>query len=59
MNTITVADYSVEMNISEENFKKWYESEYKKPGGDYSKDIPLAMSLKKHIIRIVEEKLTA
>lgn len=47
------------MNISEESYKKWYESEYKKPGGDYSKDIPPAMSLKGHIIRVLEEKLTA
>jgi hypothetical protein len=47
------------MNISEESYKKWYEGEYKKPGGDYSKDIPPAMSLKGHIIRVLEEKLTA
>ena len=59
MNTITAADYTVEMNITEDNYKKWYENEYKKPGGDYSKDISPAMSLKKHIIRVVEEKLTA
>lgn len=59
MNTITAADYTVEMNIDEQSYKKWYESEYKKPGGDYSKDIPPAMSLKTHIIRVVEEKLTA
>ena len=56
---MTAADYTVEMNISEESYKKWYENEYKKPGGDYSKDIPPAMSLKSHIIRVLEEKLTA
>jgi hypothetical protein len=46
MSTLTVADYTIEMNISEDNYKKWYDNEYKKPGGDYSKDIPPAMSLK-------------
>jgi len=55
---VTAADYTVEMNISEDNYKKWYESEYKKSGGDYSKDVPPAMSLKAHIIRVLEEKLT-
>lgn len=59
MSTITAADYTIEMNISEENYKKWYDSEYKKPGGDFSRDIPPAMSLKKHIVRVLEEKLTA
>jgi hypothetical protein len=59
MNTITAADYTLEMNIGEESYTKWFESEYKKPGGDYSKDVPPAMSLKKHIIHVMEEKLTA
>ena len=58
INTTTAADYTVELNIDESSYKKWFENEYKKPGGDYSKDIPPAMSLKIHIIRILEERLT-
>jgi hypothetical protein len=57
--TITANDYTVEMKIRRSKYKEWYEKEYKKPGGDYEKDIPPAMSFKMLLARVIEERLTA
>lgn len=46
--TITAADYSVEFKIERANYLNWYEMVYRI--GDKTKDIPPAMSLKKHMI---------
>jgi hypothetical protein len=56
--TITAGDYTVDMQINEENYKNWYHNEYLKPGGDSSKLIPPSLSLKNHLIRVIEEYIT-
>ena len=58
MATITAADYSVEFEIPEVGYQKWYDEDYKKPGGDYDNNVPPAMSLKKTMIAVIEETLT-
>ena len=35
MATITASDYSVELDIEKDDYEKWYNDEYKKPGGDF------------------------
>jgi len=46
------------MTIHKKNYIKWYKNEYKKPGGDASKEIPPSLSFKKHLIDVIEENLT-
>lgn len=58
MATITAGDYTVEMKIKAKSFKKWHKQEYMKEGGDHAQEIPSSLSLKKHMIRIIEEQLT-
>ena len=40
MATITAADYTVEMPIKEKSYLAWYQREYMKADGDFSKEIP-------------------
>jgi hypothetical protein len=58
MATITAADYTVEMLIKEESYLAWYQQEYMKADGDHSKEIPALMSLKRHMINVIEDQLT-
>ena len=59
MAMITAADYSVELRIPELEYAKWNDEYYKKDGGDYENDVPPAVSLKKYLIKDIEETLTA
>jgi hypothetical protein len=54
--TLTAADYTVEMRIKEKSYKDWYQTEYK--NGDFKNEIAPLMSLKKYMIRKIEERLT-
>lgn len=58
MATITASDYTVEMTIHKNDYDEWYSRDYKKPGGDFDKDVPPSMSLKKHLIHEIERNLT-
>jgi hypothetical protein len=35
MKTVTAGDYTVELKISEADYRAWYDSEYKGPAGDF------------------------
>lgn len=59
MATITAGDYTVELKIGEDEYRTWYNHEYRKPGGDYERDIAPAMSLKSHLTEQIESILTA
>ena len=58
MSTITAGDYAVELKIDQDEYRRWYNNEYRKSNGDFEKDIAPAMSLKRHIAEIVERELT-
>ena len=58
MATITAGDYTVELKINSDDYRHWYNHEYKKPGGDFEKDISPAMALKSHILENVERVMT-
>lgn len=58
MSTVTVADYAVEFPITPDEYETWYTEEYCKTGGDEENNIPIAMSLKNHLIRYIETTLT-
>jgi len=58
MATITAADYTVEMPIKEKSYLAWYQREYMKADGDFSKEIPALLSLKRHMINVIEDQLT-
>ena len=57
MNTITAADYTVELKINKESYIEWSTNVYKP--GDKDREIPVTFSLKEHMIKFIEEKLTA
>jgi len=46
------------MLIKEESYLAWYQQEYMKADGDHSKEIPALMSLKRHMINVIEDQLT-
>jgi regulator of replication initiation timing len=56
MATITAGDYTVELQIQPKSFKAWYENVYLPK--DYKNEVPSSLSLKKHLISILEEQLT-
>lgn len=56
MATITAADYTVELKIQPNSFKVWYETVYMQ--GDYKNEVPSSLSLKKHLVTLIEEQLT-
>ena len=58
MSTITAGDYAVELKIDGDEYRRWYNNEYRKPGGDFENNVAPAMSLKRHIAEKVEEALT-
>ena len=49
MATITAGDYTVELKIDADNYRQWYNNEYRKPGGDYERNIAPAYSLKTYL----------
>ncbi len=57
MNTITAADYTVELKINKESYIEWSKEIYKT--GDKQREIPVTFSLKEYMIKFIEEKLTA
>jgi len=59
MSTITANDYTVEFKIGADNYRQWYNNEYRKPGGDFEKDVSPAMSLKQHFCKVIETELTS
>ena len=46
MATITAGDYTVELDINADNYRQWYNHEFRRPGGDYEHKIAPALSLK-------------
>lgn len=56
VNTITAADYSVEMPILKGSFQKW--KEIYNNGEDFKNGISMGMSLKKYLKNSLEEQLT-
>ena len=58
MATITAGDYTVEYAIKSDNYRNWYNTEYRKPNGDFENQVSPAMSLKKYMKDIIEEELT-
>ena len=58
MATITAGDYTVEFKIDPDNYRTWYNGEYRKPNGDFENGISPALSLKKHITEICEAEMT-
>lgn len=58
MSTITAGDYTVEFPIGSDNYRRWYDQEYRKPGGDFEQQISPALSLKKYICSVVATELT-
>lgn len=58
MSTITAGDYTVEFPINSDNYRRFYDQEYRKPGGDFEQGVAPALSLKKHISEIVGAELT-
>ena len=49
MATITAGDYTVEFPITSDNYRRWYDQEYRKPGGDFENDVSPALALKKYM----------
>ena len=58
MSTITAGDYTVEFKINPDNYRTWYNGEYRKPRGDFENGVSPALSLKRHLTEIVEEEMT-
>lgn len=56
--TITAGDYTVELEIDSDDYRHWYNHEYKKPRGDFENDVSPALSLKNHLIEQIENALT-
>lgn len=59
MKTVTAGDYTVELKVSEANFRDWYDNEYQCPAGDFQNGVAPAMSFKKHLKRTIESQLTS
>ena len=51
MNTITAADYTVELKINKESYIEWSTNVYKP--GDKEREIPVTFSLKEHMIKFI------
>jgi hypothetical protein len=58
MATVTVADYSVEFKIPASAYQTWYNREYSRIDGDKDKGISPGISLKSHMIEVIEKHLT-
>jgi hypothetical protein len=58
MSTITAGDYTVEFAIGADNYRQWYNTEYRKPNGDFEHDVSPALSLKKHLAEVIGTELT-
>lgn len=58
MSTITAGDYTVEFDINSDDYRQWYNNEYRKPGGDFENNVAPALSLKKFMSDIIEDELT-
>ena len=58
MATVTAGDYAVELKISADGYRTWYNKDYFKPGGDYEKKIGPAHSLTHYLSKEIEEELT-
>ena len=56
--SITAADYSVELPIEKEALKRWIDEVYNSPTGENANKVSLLLSLKKHIIKVLETSLT-
>ena len=62
LNTVTVTDYSVEIEIQQRCYKEWLRTDFhggERDAGDYYRQVSPGLSLKKHIIEQVETVLTA
>lgn len=57
MSTITAGDYTVEFPIKPTSYRNWYDHEYRKPGGDFEQDVSPALSLKRFLIKQIEEEM--
>ena len=58
MATITAGDYTVELRINPDGYRNWYNTEYRRPGGDFENGVSPAMSLKTHLIKNIEDQMT-
>ena len=58
MNIVTANDYSVELPIDKDGYNDWFENKFHGEGGDYSKNVSPGLSLKRHIMQVVEDVLT-
>jgi len=58
MSTITAGDYTVEFVIPAQAYQDWYNTMYKGYYGDAGKGISPALSLKTHMIEVIEGALT-
>jgi len=58
MATITAGDYTVELKIDPDDYRHWYNNEYRKSGGDFENEVSPAMSLKAHLVEKIEETLS-
>jgi hypothetical protein len=59
MKTVTASDYTVELKISEPNYRAWFNDVYKGPSGDFQNGVAPAMSFKKHLKGVIESQLTS
>lgn len=59
MSTVTAGDYAVELKISSDAYRNWYNHEYyNKKGSDYEKNIAPAHSLTRFLTKEIEDELT-
>ena len=54
--TITAGDYTVELKVCRDEYRDWYDTQYK-TGEDFSDDVAPAMSFKKHLKKVIEDQL--
>ena len=59
MKTVTAGDYTVELKVSEANYRAWYDKEYQGSAGDFQNGVAPAMSFKKHLKKTIESQLTS
>ena len=58
MATITAGDYTAELKIDADGYRRWYDSVYRETNGDYEKDVAPALSLRTYLAKEIEEILT-
>lgn len=58
MSTVTAGDYTVELKIDADNYRSWYNNEYRKPNGDFENNVAPALSLKRFLAKNIESELT-